>query len=254
MNYGIRELRRWVVFLGLINIIILVSTLICILMLWRPWDAQTDTNARKISITGTSILKAEPDEFRFYPSYNRDSIEEIEKLNTQVVATLKNLGVKDDEIKNNASNYGSPEIYYMDTAKSKRQITLGFTITVSSKKLAQNVQDYLLTTNPVGALTPVGVFSTNKQKELMTKARSEAIKDARTKAEQTAKGLGTKIGKVIEVAEGSSVGGCGMTTMLCPVAMSESTKSSDSVSQSNIGVQPGTNEFGYSFTVTFALD
>lgn len=254
MNYGIRELRRWVVFLGLLNIIILVSTLICILVLWRPWDAEVNSNARKISITGTSILKAEPDEFRFNPSYIRDSIEEIKKLNTQVIATLKNLGVKDDEIKNNASNYGSPEIYYMDTVKGKQQNTLGLTITVSSKKLAQKVQDYLLTTNPVGALTPVGIFSTNKQKELLTKARNEAIGDARTKAEQTAKGLGTKIGKVIEVTEGSSVGGCGTTGMPCPVSMSEPAKPKDSSSESTIGVQPGTNEFGYSFTVTFALD
>lgn len=256
MNYGIRELKRWVMLFGLTNFIIVVSILICVLLLWRPWDAQINANTRKISITGSSILKAEPDEFRFNPSYNKNSIDEIKKLNTQIVATLKNIGVKDDEIKNNASNYGSPEIYYLDVVKSKQQITLGLTITVSSKKLAQKVQDYLLTTNPVGMLTPIGVFSTKKQKELMTKARKEAINDAKTKADQTARGLGTKISKVIEIAEGASIGGCGTTGYSCPIAISDSAKPKDSSNESTsaIGVQPGTNEFGYSFTVTFALD
>ena len=255
MENTARKTKLWVTLFGVVNLLLVAGTLASLLLFWKPWDPTITTAARKITITGSATVKSEPDEFQFTPSYTKDTTSEIAKLNDQIVATLKNLGVQDDQIKNNASSYGSPDIYYMDTASGKDQTTLSLTITVNDKKLAQKVQDYLLTTNPKGAITPNGSFSTAKQKELENKARGDAIKDARTKADQTASGLDTKIGKVLEVSEGSSNSGCGSAGIMCPVALGSSVSSSDEATKSkNLSIQLGKNEVTYSFTVTFALN
>lgn len=251
-----KKIKRWVVVLGIVNFLLVAATLVSVILFWKPWDQAIGANARKLTITGTATVKAEPDQFRFSPSYTKDTAGEISKLNEQIVATLKNLGVKKEEIKNNASSYGSSDIYYTDQSQGKERATLSLTITVNGKDLAQNVQNYLLTTSPSGAISPTGMFSATKQKQLENQARGDAIKDAKAKAGQTASGLGTKIGKVIEVTENSSNGGgvCSLSRIACPMAANGSTVSKDSVSDSSLTVQPGTNELTYSFTVVFALD
>lgn len=251
-----KKIKRWVVILGIINFLLVAGTLISVILFWKPWDQTISANARKLTITGTATVKAEPDQFRFSPSYTKDTTAEISKLNEQIIATLKNLGVKKEQIKNNASKYGSPDIYYMDSSQGKERATLSLTITVEGKELAQKVQNYLLTTSPSGAISPNGVFSATKQKQLENQARGDAIKDAKNKASQTASGLGAKIGKVIEVSEGSSNGGgmCNLSGIACPMASDGSTISKDSAPDNSLTLQPGTNELTYSFTVVFALE
>ena len=250
-----KKLKRWIVVFGIINFLLVVGTLVSVLLFWRPWDPSITTSSRKITITGSATVSSEPDEFRFTPSYTRDSTAAITKLNDQIIATLKNLGLKDSQIKNNASTYGSTDVYYIIPVEGKEQTTLGLTITVNDKKLAQKVQDYLLTTNPEGAITPIASFSTSKRKSLENKARGDAIKDARAKATQTATGLGAKLGKVLAISEGTNTRGCDVGGVLCPIALEGSVSSSDDSSSSKSPIiQPGTDELTYSFTVSFSLE
>lgn len=250
-----KKLKRWIVVFGVINFLLVVGTLISVVLFWRPWDPTVATSSRKITITGSAIVQDEPDEFTFTPSYTKDTTEAITKLNNQIIATLKNLGVKDSQIKNNASSYGSTDVYYMHPIDGKEQNTLSLTVTVNDKKLAQKVQDYLLTTNPEGNITPIASFSASKRKALQDKARGDAIKDARMKANQTATGLGTKLGKVLEISEGANTSGCGVGDTICPVALEGSTSSSkDTTTDKSPSIQPGINDLTYSFTVTFSLE
>jgi len=231
--------------------ILLVIIIVCMLAIWRPWQDTTSNDSRKITITGQAIIKAAPDQYQFNPYYEKDTIAEVSALNDQIIKKLKELGVTDSQIKNNASKYGSPEIYYLAPIDGYDKTTLSLTITLPSKDLTQKVQDYLLTTNPKGSITPYPSFSMNKQKELTNKARDLAIADAKMRADKTASGFDTKIGKVLEVGEGQQSGGIypltDKTTLEAPASgIAEGRDSS-------ISIQPGEDEFSYSVTVVFAL-
>lgn len=238
--------RKSLMALVVINTLLLVGILASVLLQWQPWDPALSANTRKITVTGMASTEATPDQYQFSPIWTRDTTTEITALNDQVITKLKELGVKDTQIKNNASRYGSPEVYYSAPADGKQKTTLSITITVKDKDLAQKIQDYLVSTNPSGSITPYPSFSSSKQKELQVKLRAEATKDAKQKAEQTADGLGAKVGKVIEISEGASGGFYPM-----PIAVSDT--SAVSSAKDSISVQPGSDEYSYSVTAIFTL-
>lgn len=227
---------------------LLLLVIVGMLVSWRPWQAAPSPD-RKISVTGQATLKAEPDQFQFSPLYERDTTAEITKLNDDIVKKLKELGVADNQIKNNASRYGSTEIYYFAPVDGKEKSTLNLTVTLTDKSLTQKVQDYLLTTNPKGSITPYPSFSTAKQKQLQDQARDQAIIDARRNAEKTADGLGARLGKVQEVSEGQG-GGVYPLLMGDKAAVSTDSAGADDTS---LSLQPGQDEFTYSVSVTFAI-
>ena len=222
---------------------ILVLVVAGMLALWQPWnDPRADT--RTIEVTGQAKITAVPDEFVFYPSYefkNADKKAALAQLTTksnEVVGKLKSLGVADDKIKTNSSGYDYP--VYEQSGKTATY-TLQLTITINDKTLAQKVQDYLVTTSPSGAVSPQANFSDIKRKDLENKARDEATKDARSKAEQSAKNLGFSLGQVKTVNDGVGFGG------ITPYA----SMAQDSGSSSKLLVQPGENDLSYTVTVTY---
>lgn len=230
---------------------LLLIIIVGMLAIWRPWQESASSIPRKITITGQAIIKEEPDQYQFNPYYEKDSIAEISALNDQIIKKLKELGVTDSQIKNNSSNYGSSEIYYSAPLDGYEKTTLSITITLPNKDLTQKVQDYLLTTNPKGSITPYPSFSTSKQKELTDKARDLAIADAKLRADKTAGGFDAKIGKVLEVGEGQKDSGIyplfDTTTLEAPASLGGESK------DNSISIQPGEDEFSYSVTVVFAL-
>jgi hypothetical protein len=219
--------------------VLLLIVVVAMLLLWRPWQG-IGTSDRTISVTGESTVSAEPDEYVFYPSYKfaNNNVESLSRKNDEVVKGLKALGVEDKDIKNNSSDYDFP-VYREGTTESKTLI-LSFTITVNEKALAGGVQDYLLTTDPTGAITPQYTFSDDKRRELESQARDEATKDARAKAEQSANNLGFKIGEVKEVTDGS---GFGVFPARGEAMIAEDT--------SSFSLQPGENKLSYSVTVVY---
>ncbi|HUC20013.1 MAG TPA: SIMPL domain-containing protein, partial [Candidatus Polarisedimenticolaceae bacterium] len=75
------------------------------------YQTYNKTEARSITVEGTATIKAEPDSFVFYPQFeikNTDSAKVKETLtakSNEVVSKLKALGVKDNQIKLDASQY-----------------------------------------------------------------------------------------------------------------------------------------------------
>lgn len=235
--------KSWL--LGLCGLLLVAN--LSTLLLWRPWSGPE--TLRKITVTGESTIKSQPDEYQFNPYYQRSSNDEIAKLSQSIVDSLKKLGVSDDNIKVTVSNYGlSPASPEANVIPDKSQSTLSVNLTVNTKELAQKVQDYLITTNSNGLVTPNSTFSTTKQKQLQDKARSQAITDARKKADQSAADLGSRVDKVLEVTDRDSGG------YIVPLSGAASgVKTEDSSSSQSMPIQPGQNEINYSVQVTFSL-
>ena len=234
--------------------VLLVANLVT-LGLWRPW-IDNSTSDRTIVITGSTTIEAEADQFVFSPYYQKEGTDktainaELSDLATTITAKLKELGVEDSAIKTDVNSY-EYSIYYGGQSSAETS-TLYLTVTIKDKTLAQRVQDYIVTTSPSGSITPQISFSTAKQKTLETQARTEALADAKSKAETSASQLGAKLGKVIAVTDNTSGGVVPMPWML-----DTGTKSSDSSvsssAESSYTIQPGLNEYSFSIEVTYEL-
>jgi uncharacterized protein YggE len=233
--------------------VLLVANLITI-GFWQPW-ANRPISTRTIAITGSTTIEAEADQFIFSPYYQKDNADkvaanaELSMLAGNITTKLKELGVANSAIKTDVNSYES-SIYYSEQPDSTIS-TLYVTITIRDKDLAQKVQDYIVTTSPVGSITPQISFSNDKQKTLETQARKAALIDAKSKAEASAKQLGAKIGRVASVKDNNYGGISPMPWMTSTdVASPESTKSSSS----SYSIQPGLNEYSFSIEVTYELN
>lgn len=234
-------------------IVLLLIVIGVMLFLWKPWEPNIKADTRTIEVTGTATMKAEPDEYLFYPNYefknaNKDAaLAALTAKSDQIVAELKKLGVADSKIKSDSSGYSTGLLFPTESPDGTTAYTLNLTVTVGDKELAQKVQDYLVTTSPTGVVSPQTSFSTARQKQLESKARNEATKDARTKAEQSAKNLGFKLASVKSVNDGSGFGG--------PVPLYGGVDSAvqESASSPKLTLQPGENDLSYSITVTYFI-
>jgi uncharacterized protein YggE len=242
------RLRLWM--WRLISLILLIA-LVAAVVLWKPWQPNIKASDRTVSVTGTATVKAEPDQYVFNPSYQFTNVDKATALgemtakSNEIIAKLKALGVADNQIKTDSSNYSDP--YSTSNPTSTYDLTL--TLTVGNKDLAQKVQDYLVSTTPTGSVTPQATFSTAKTKTLEDQARDKAEQEARSKAEQSAKNLGFKVASVKTVEDGAfDNSGCGGG--LC---MGSNIQSSLALDTKSLTLQPGQNELNYSVKVTFYI-
>lgn len=231
-------------------VLLLLAVIAAMVLVWRPWSA-VNASERSVEVTGEASLMATPDEFIFYPSYQvagkekQAALDELNKKTETVVAELKKLGVATSAIKTNTSGYDYPAFKETgDGTTYSAQIT----VTLTDQALTQKVQDYLVTTSPAGSISPQFGFSDKTRKELEHKARDEATKEARVKAEQMGKNLGFKVGKVKTVADGNGFNGSPIlysdraaSTMIAPEAAT------------SLPVNPGENKLPYSVTVTYFI-
>lgn len=239
---------------------VLLAIIVAMLLLWRPWEFRASADARTVTASGEAKLTATPDEYVFNPNYefkgeDKESIlKELSTKSNEIVKNLKELGVADNKIKTNTDGYDVPTYGYEGTERDSiaprapedtiPTYTLRMTVTVNDKELAQKVQDYLLTTTPTGAVSPQATFSENKRKELESKARDTATKEARAKAEQSAKNLGFDVGPVKSVNDGAGFGD------VYPAVGAFDARESTA---SKLTLQPGENDLVYSVTVVYYI-
>lgn len=250
---GPPKVLRWIL-AGLTVALVIALAVIAMLTVKLTNGGSGDT--RTVTVTGEATLKATPDEYVFYPSYNftnpdKDAaLKELTAKSNEVTAGLKKAGVADSDIKSNSSGYDTP-VYLESQPIRKENATyqLQLTVTVDNKELAQKVQDYLVSTSPTGGVSPQASFSDKKRKELESQARDQATKDARSKADQQAKNLGFKVGKVQSVEDGSGFDG------VQPFSRNgvEPAIAEDSTTSTSLTVQPGENELNYSITVVYTI-
>ncbi len=235
-------------------VLLLLAIIAAMLFAWKPWTAKAVVkNDQVITVTGDSKITAAPDEFIFYPTYdfknsNKDvALAELTKQSAAIVTKLKELGVSDSKIKTDAD--GNNYNYRFDQESGQSNYTLRLTVKADNKELAEKVQDYLVTTAPTGAVSPQANFSDKKRKQLESKARDEATKDARSKAEQSARNLSFEIGKLKSIRDISGFGG--ITPLYGfrdgGVAVAEDT------ANTKLTVQPGENDLTYAVEVVYYL-
>lgn len=235
-----------------IALALLLALLTC-LMLWRPWQGAGISDEREVTVTGSATVKATPDSFVFYPTYefkNADkdqALQEVGAKQETVVKGLKTIGVADRDIKTDTGGYRNN--FYQNDSK-EYVYTLTLQVITSDKTKAQKIQDTLVATGPSGQVSPQAQFSPAKQKELESKARIEASADARKKADQMASNIGFRVGKVKSIQDGSLYGG-GPIMAMEGDAMAKSVAPTSS--QTSLSIHPGENELPYTIQVTYYI-
>jgi uncharacterized protein YggE len=232
-------------FLKFIQIVLLITILG--LLLWsKPWD--TNKTQKTITVTGEATVEASPDEFTFNPYYEQSGTDrefirtELVAQANEIVEEIKELGVAEEKITLDVSSYD--RWYWEDSEEGTMNVYLQ--IKVTDKELAQTVQDYLLTTDARGQVTPQATFSKDRQKELEAEGVNKAIEDAKTKAETQARQLGVSVGEVVSFEEQQGFSGYFLES--APVSI----ESSDQRAQS-LPILPGENELTNQVKVTFEI-
>jgi len=247
---------RWVA-------LVLATLLLLALLMWRPWEAAASNKSRTVSVTGTSSIMAEPDEYVFYPQYEMKGedkaaiLKEAAEKSTTVVAGLKNIGLKDKNIKTNTAGH-EKAIYEIrsNPTDSSYSYSLSVTVTVGDRKTADKVQEYLLSTNPTGQVTPAAQFSSAKRRQLEDKARGEATTDARSKAEQMAENLGFRVGKVKSIDDSGGIEDYSRGAPLMTVehlAQGSALDVPPTPRSAPAIVQPGEDKYEYSVRVVYFI-
>lgn len=248
LKEGVTLRFSWLFVSVVLAIIIIVMTII-----WKPWQ-DTASSTRKISVTGEATIKAEPDEYVLSPYFEFTNVDrskasaELNAQSTTINAKLKELGVKDEQIKSNTNGYDKYGYYGSPT--DMNTLTLSYTITLNDKDIAQKAQDYLLTLKPKGQLSPLAHFSETKSKELQLKAREKAIDDAKHNAEITAKQFNAKVGKIVTVSDTGLAGG---PVTYSTQGMTATDAKLESSSISSLPIQVGQDEYKYSISVEYEL-
>lgn len=225
----------------------LLAIIVVLFFLWKPWS--NEVTDRTVEVTGQATVSARPDEFTFYPAYefrnaNKETaLAQMTAKSDEVVAGLKKLGVADKHIKANSDSWSYP--VYLDGKDTTPTYTLRLTVVTNDEKLTQKVQDYLVSTVPTGSISPQATFSEAKLKEVEQKGRNEATKEARAKAEQSAKNLGFKLSAVKTVTDGSGFGTYPTSERFIDQDITSS--------KASLSVQPGENELSYTVTVTYYI-
>lgn len=218
------------------------------LLVWaQVSDTDSSEETRKITVTGETTMEATPDEFTFYPRFEKQGSDknalrdELVNDANKAVDAIKALGVPEQDIALDASSYD--QWYWMDGEEGMLNITL--TITTKDGDLAQKIQDYLITTDAEGQISPQATFSTEKKKELDKQAVEQAITDAKNKAQAQADLLGEELGGVLEVSQSRD-------SLFMNYGAAELSVREDVQTQS-LPVLPGQNDYMQSVVVTYEL-
>ena len=230
---------------------LLLLVIVGMIALWRPWQ-NAAVGSRKVTVRGASTIKAVPDEYTFNSTWEfkgNDKATELQSAtakSAEVVAELKKLGVADKDIETNAGGWDG--YYYYNSEQSIHTYDLGISATVSSRDLAQKVQDYLVTTTPTGQISPQATFSKTLQKKLEQQGRNEAMKDARAKADEMAKNLGFKVGKVVTITDDEAA------DAIYPMLSQGSALNTTAAQSAELSVQSGQEEVNYTIQVVYSIN
>ncbi len=232
-------------------VIVLLIAILGLLLWSQPWNSSSSDATKTITVSGEATIESAPDEYVFMPYYEATGTDQVavqEELTAKandVTAKLKELGVEEKDITLQSNAYDN---WYPDET-GKSTTTVSLEVKVSNKELSQKVQDYLITTGAKGQISPRGSFSITKTKELDGEARAKASEEARAKAEAQAAIFGAKVGDVVKIEQGNSVG-IGYPT---PMMAMEDSGSTRNATASSLPVLVGQDSYSASVSVTYEL-
>lgn len=214
----------------------------------KPWQTKTQ---EAISVNSTGKTAVIPDIAKISaslesqnPNLDRARAENEQKV-TGLIVKLKELGIEEEDIKTQyfSAGPGYEVQIYPAPRPNTNQLTTTLEITIAN---FDNTNEILaaLTQNGAGSIYgPNLTISDTKLEEAKSKAREDAVKNARSKAEELAELSSRKLGKVVKIEE---LGDFGIPVPI--LAQSEA----DLKQRASI-IQPGQNEVTINLKVDFQL-
>ena len=224
----------------------------------KPWQTKpTET----VSVTAEGRADAVPDVAKITATIetkNPDidkAREENEQKVSAVVASLKQIGVEEKDIKTQNISAGPGfeiqsmpvqdiQIYPPPKRPNTNNFSTSLEITIRNFQLADQIIATLTQNGATNLYGPQLTLSEDKLEEAKTEARENAVESARKKAAVLAKASGRSAGKVVKITEAGDYG------YPMPLMAQSSAELRDKASQ----IQPGQNEVTINLSVDFQLE
>ena len=212
-----------------------------------PDEVAVDAPTRSITVTGHGTVTVVPDIASLNAGVQASAPTAVEALDSvsansqDLVATLTGLGIAEEDIQTSGLSL-YPMFGNDGRAITGYQAATNVNVTVRDVESVGEVVDGLK--GFVGEeLTLGGIsFSYDDPEAVLEAARTQAIDNARTRAEQYAAAAGTDLGEIMRIVEGSA------PQMPFPVEFA-----ADEASRSQVAIEPGTQDLGADVTVVFAM-
>lgn len=220
-----------------------------------PW-AQIDWGsfalkpARTVTVVGEARNQKKSEIASFSAGVNavndskEKAISEVNEKTAAIIASVKEFGIKAEDIKTqNLNIYQNQETYYEDGRQKQRpgqwSVSNSIEIKLRDVDRANSLADLL---GKSGANNVYGPnFSLDDNPDEANSLFSEAVDNAKTKAENVAKSSGKKLGSILSITEGVTSSG--------PVPLYRM----DAGGGGGAGLEPGTGTVSKSVTVVFEL-
>lgn len=212
---------------------------------------QEKQQIRTIAVQGVGEVEANPDVaetnigMTATASTTKAAQEEVNKTMSDLIAGMKELGVKADDIQTQEYNVRE-EYEYSDGEREKvgYRVTQGVKVKIRDLSKASEI---LSLATEVGANQVGGLqFDIEEPEELKQKARKEAIKNAQEKAKKLSQSLDVDVVKVISYNESFPSGPITYMEKTAPMG-----RGGDSVSEPSI--EPGSQEVKVNVNITYEI-
>lgn len=231
-------------------LILIIATIGVGISIWQPWK----TASRTIQVSAEGTIKAVPDVSKITAGVEvtkttaDEAQAEASKKVSAIIAVVKAKGVADKDIQTQSVST-SPRYDYSGSSQQLAGYTGTGIITVTVRDVAK-AQDILNTVTASGATSVYGpqlTFSDEKLLEVQVKAQAEAVKNAKSKADNLAKASGAKVGKVVTITEADLSG------KYYPMFDTASGAGAVSSAKPVDSIQAGENEVTVTVAVTYGL-
>lgn len=222
------------------------------------WGSIKFANERSVTVSGQSEQKTQNQIANFSAGVSvnnekrEDAIAEMNKKMDELSTSLKNFGIKSDDIQTSNMNINQNQDQYWDSEAQKYKYKPGswyvsnsLTITLRDVARANSLVDLLSKSGANNIYGPN--FTLDKaDSDLELKLYGEAMKDATKKAEAMAKNAGARLGVVLNVTEGG--------TSTSPVYPMMGRAMGGGGGGGDFSIEPGSSTFVRNLTVTFRLE
>jgi uncharacterized protein len=136
----------------------------------------------------------------------KDAQNKVNEATSKIIADLKKLGINEKDIKTQNYSVNPKYNYYVPTRNKPDGYTVSQEMEIKSKSI-DKINKVIDVATADGANIVNGAnftFSDELQKKLENKAREDAVKDAKQKAETLSKAAGMNLGKVIDITESNN--------------------------------------------------
>lgn len=204
--------------------------------------AQAEQKLPSVTVTGEATISAVPDIAVLHTGAisraktAREAMSATAKLMTGILAALKEAGITDADIKTSRLRLSPIREPNKQQVVILSAVEATSTVTVRLRDISK-AADVLDKVTDAGANLVNGIsFVVSESSKLLDQARTEAVADAKRKAEVYAKAVGASLGRPIAISEGPTGGA--RTEFFSPRAMP---------------IQPGEEKIGINVTVSYEL-